>query len=122
VKTQTFHDENNFDDFFDKFGDEGSFKNDVKGDKFFKGHHANVFNKNHQNNAGHYLDGHNKAANKGLSSNYGQKAHHNNADKYSQQGGNNFANGFNKGSHHDNSYGKISARIASGIETISLAD
>lgn len=109
MKTQTFHDVNNFDDFFTKFGDEGSHRNDAKGDKFFKGHHSNVFNKNNRNNAGHYLNGHNNVANKGLSSSYGQKANHGQNAKYAHEGGNKYGNHFNKGLQNANSYGKGSA-------------
>jgi len=83
--------------FYDKFGDEGSFRNNQDGKQVFQGHHNNVQNKNNQANQGHYLTGHHNVADKGHNAQYGNKGYNGNNIKYGQQGGQNYASGIGKG-------------------------
>ena len=104
-KVQQFHDNNNEEDFFNRFGDEGAFKNDVNGKQYFQGHHANAFNKGEQGAAGQFLNGNHNVANKGNTVSYGNKGHVGHNANYGNNHGDQYGHSFGKGLHGNQGYG-----------------
>lgn len=96
-KSHTFHDIKDDHDFYNKYGDEGAFNNNLAGKQFFNGHHANVLQKNNQANEGNFVAGHHNVNDKGINNVYAQKGQQGQNAHFGNYGGQNFASGIGKG-------------------------